>query len=212
VPAKSVSPIRVLCVDDHRIVREGLGLIISRQPDMQVVGSASSGEEALELFTRLQPDVTLMDLQLGAMSGVEAIRAIRAQAPAARVVVLTMYQGDEDIYRAIQAGAATYLLKDTLSDDLVRVVREVYAGKHSLTPDVVSRLAERAANPTLTPREIQVIELVSRGMRNKEIAASLGISEETAHVHVRNILTKLKVKDRSAAITVALRRGIIHLR
>lgn len=204
-------PIRVLCVEDHRIVREGLVLIVNRQPDMQVVGSASSGEESVDLFAKLRPDITLMDLQLGVMSGVDAIRAIRQQVASARIVVLTMYQGDEDIYRALQAGASTYLLKDTLSDDLVRVVREVHAGKHPVTPDVEARLAERAANPTLTPREIQVIELVSQGMRNKELAGALGISEETAHVHVRNILTKLKVKDRSAAITVALRRGIIHL-
>jgi two-component system NarL family response regulator len=204
--------IRVLCVDDHRIVREGLALIVNHQPDMEVVGSASSGEEAVERFMKLRPDITLMDLQLDGMSGVEAIRAIRKQAPNARIVVLTMYQGDEDIYRALQAGAATYILKDTLSDDLIRVVHEVHAGKHPVTPDVEARLAERAANPTLTPREIQVIELVSQGMRNKELAAELGISEETAHVHVRNILTKLKVKDRSAAITVAYRRGIIHLR
>jgi two-component system, NarL family, response regulator len=212
VPAPSPAPIRVLCVDDHRIVREGLALIVNHQPDMVVVGSASSGEEAVDLFMKLRPDVTLMDLQLGGMSGVEAIRAIRKQAPSARIVVLTMYQGDEDIYRALQAGAATYILKDTLSDDLIRVVQEVHAGKHPVMPDVEARLAERAANPTLTPREIQVIELVSQGMRNKELAAELGISEETAHVHVRNILTKLKVKDRSAAITVAYRRGIIHLR
>jgi two-component system NarL family response regulator len=206
------APIRVLCVDDHRIVREGLALIVNHQPDMEVVGSASSGEESVELFMKLRPDITLMDLQLGGMSGVEAIRAIRKQAANARIVVLTMYQGDEDIYRALQAGAATYILKDTLSDDLIRVVHEVHAGKHPVMPDVEARLAERAANPTLTPREIQVIELVSQGMRNKELAAELGISEETAHVHVRNILTKLKVKDRSAAITVAYRRGIIHLR
>jgi len=212
VPAPLPAPIRVLCVDDHRIVREGLALIVNHQPDMVVVGSASSGEEAVELFMKLRPDVTLMDLQLGGMSGVEAIRAIRKQAPNARIVVLTMYQGDEDIYRALQAGAATYILKDTLSDDLIRVVQEVHEGKHPVMPDVEARLAERAANPTLTPREIQVIELVSQGMRNKELAAELGISEETAHVHVRNILTKLKVKDRSAAITVAYRRGIIHLR
>jgi DNA-binding NarL/FixJ family response regulator len=206
------SRIRVLCVDDHRIVREGLALIVNHQPDMEVVGSASSGEEAVERFMKLRPDITLMDLQLDGMSGVEAIRAIRKQAANARIVVLTMYQGDEDIYRALQAGAATYILKDTLSDDLIRVVHEVHAGKHPVMPDVEARLAERAANPTLTPREIQVIELVSQGMRNKELAAELGISEETAHVHVRNILTKLKVKDRSAAITVAYRRGIIHLR
>lgn len=207
----STPRIKVLCVDDHRIVREGLTLIIGRQPDMEVVGSASSGEESVQLFGRLRPDVTLMDLQLGSMSGVQAIRSIRRLAPAARIVVLTMFQGDEDIYRALEAGAATYLLKDTLSDDLVRVVREVHAGEHPVTPNVEARLAERAAGPTLTPREVQVMELVSQGMRNKELAAALGISEETAHVHVRNILAKLKVQDRSAAITVALRRGIIHL-
>lgn len=203
--------IRVLCVDDHRIVREGIALIIERQPDMEVVASAASGEEAIELFRRHRPDVTLMDLQLGGLSGVDAIRAIRQHAPTARIVVLTMYQGDEDIFRALQAGAATYLLKDTLSDDLIRVVRDVYAGKPTLGADVEARLAERAAGPTLTPREIQVMELVSQGMRNKEIAAALGISEETAQVHVKNILAKLKVKDRSAAINVALRRGIIHI-
>jgi two-component system NarL family response regulator len=205
------SKIRVLCVDDHRIVREGLTLILGRQSDIEVVGSASSGKEAVDLFRRLQPDVTLMDLQLGEMSGVEAIRAIRQHAPAARIVVLTMYQGDEDIYRAFEAGAVTYLLKDTLSDDLVRVVRLVHAGEQPMIPGVVARLAERAANPTLTSRETQVIELIAQGLRNKEIGVSLGISEETAHVHVRNILAKLKVKDRSAAINVALRRGIIHI-
>jgi two-component system NarL family response regulator len=203
--------IRILCVDDHQIVREGIELIINRQPDMEVVASATSGEEAIELFRRHRPDVTLMDIQLGRMNGVEAIRQIRRHAPAARIIVLTIYQGDEDIFRALQAGAATYLLKDTLSDDLIRVVREVYAGKRALGADVEARLAERAANPTLTPREIQVMELVARGMRNKEIAAALGISEETAQVHVKNILAKLKVKDRSAAINVALRRGIIHI-
>jgi DNA-binding NarL/FixJ family response regulator len=203
--------IRVLCVDDHRIVREGLSLIIGRQPDMDVVGLAASGEEAVELFLRLTPDVTLMDLQLGTMGGVEAIRVIRHHDPGARIVVLTMYQGDEDIYRALEAGASTYLLKDTLSDDLVRVVRQVHAGDHPIMPSVEARLAERAAGPTLTRREVQVIELISQGMRNKEIAASLGISEETAHVHVRNILAKLRVKDRSGAINVALRRGIIHI-
>jgi two-component system NarL family response regulator len=203
--------IRVLCVDDHRIVREGLGLIINRQTDMEVVAAAASGEESVIEFQRCHPDVTLMDLQLRGMSGVEAIRAIRRLNRDARIVVLTMYQGDEDIFRALDAGATTYLLKDTLSDDLVRVVREVHAGEHSLRPEVEERLAERAAGPTLTPRELEVIELIALGMRNKEIAGSLGISEETAQVHVKHILAKLKVKDRSAAITVALKRGIIHL-
>jgi two-component system NarL family response regulator len=204
--------IRVLCVDDHRIVREGIALIISRQPDMEVVASAASGEEAIELFRQHQPDVTLMDLQLGTMGGVEAIRAIRRESPGARIVVLTMYQGDEDIFRALDAGAATYLLKDMLSDDLLRVVREVHSGSQPIRPEVEALLAKRAAGSTLTNREVEVIDLIAQGMRNKEIAASLGISEETAQVHVKHILAKLKVKDRSAAITVALRRGIIHLR
>jgi two-component system NarL family response regulator len=204
--------IRVLCVDDHRIVREGIALIIARQPDMTVVGAAATGEEAVVLFDEHRPDVTLMDLQLGKMSGVEAIRAIRRRDNGARIVVLTMYHGDEDIHRALEAGATMYLLKDTLSDDLIRVVREVHAGRTpSIGPDVQARLAERAAGPTLTPREIQVVELISRGMRNKEIAAALGITEETAQVHVKNILAKLKVQDRTAAINVALRRGIIHI-
>ena len=203
--------IRVMCVDDHRIVREGISLIIDRQPDMEVVGSAASGEESVELFQRCRPDVTLMDLQLRSMSGVEAIRAIRRQDADARIVVLTMYSGDEDIHRALEAGAATYLLKDTLSDDLIRVVREVHEGKQPIGADVEARLAERAGRPRLTSREVQVLELIAQGMRNKEIAAALGISEETAQVHVKNILAKLKVKDRTAAVNVALRRGIIHL-
>jgi len=208
-----MSPIRVLCVDDHRIVREGIALIIERQPDMEVVGSAATGEEAVELFRRRQPDVTLMDLQLGQMSGVEAIRAIRRESPQARIVALTMYQGDEDIHRALEAGAIAYLLKDSLSDDLIRVVREVHAGQQpDFTADIKARLAERAARPTLTPREQQVVELISLGMRNKEIAAALGISEETAQVHVKNILAKLDAKDRTAAVNVALKRGIIHIR
>lgn len=203
--------IRVLCVDDHRIVREGITLIISRQPDMEVVASAASGEESIDLHRQYRPDVTLMDLQLGGMSGVDAIRSIRRENPGARIVVLTMYQGDEDIFRALEAGASTYLLKDTLSDDLLRVVREVYAGNQPIRPEVEALLAKRAAGATLTNREIEVIDLIAQGMRNKEIAATLGISEETAQVHVKHILAKLKVKDRSAAITVALKRGIIHL-
>jgi two-component system NarL family response regulator len=141
---------------------------------------------------------------------VEAIRAIRRLDKNARIVVLTMYQGDEDIYRAVEAGAATYLLKDMLADDLIRVVREVHAGERPVSPSVQALLSERAGRPTLTPREVQVVELIAQGMRNKEIAVSLGISEETAQVHVRNILAKLKVQDRTAVIQVAVRRGIIH--
>jgi DNA-binding NarL/FixJ family response regulator len=204
--------IRVLCVDDHRIVREGIGLIIARQPDMEVVGSAATGEEAVAVFTRERPDVTLMDLQLPTMSGLEAIHAIRREDADARIIVLTMYQGDEDIHRALTAGATTYLLKDTLSDDLIRFVREVHAGRRPIRPDVKARLDERATQPTLTPREVQVMELVSEGKRNKEIAVRLGISEETVQVHLKNIFAKLKVGERTAAVNVAIRRGIVHIK
>ena len=205
------SSIRVLCVDDHRIVREGIALIISREPDMTVVGSAATAPEAVAQFKRHRPDVTLMDLRLGVTSGIQAIQAIRRDHPDARIVVLTMYQGDEDIHQALAAGAATYLLKDTLSDDLIRVVREVHAGGHPIGPDVRARLDDRAANPTLTPREIEVLKLVSQGKRNKEIAALLGISEETVPVHLKHVFAKLKVNERTAAINVALRRGIVHI-
>ena len=203
--------IRILCVDDHRIVREGLALIIGRQPDMVVVGAASSGEEAVEMFTRVKPDITLMDLNLRGMSGLDAIKAIRRHDARARLVVLTMHNGEEYIHRALEAGAASYVLKDTLSDNLVGTIRDVYEGRRTLAPDVEARLAERAGNAHLTPREVQVIELISQGMRNKEIAATLGISFETAQVHVKNILAKLKVQDRTAAVSVAVRRGIIQL-
>jgi len=205
-------PIRVLCVDDHRIVREGIGLIIARQPDMEVVGSAATGEEAVALFKRERPDVTLMDLQLSTMSGLEAIQAIRREDADARIIVLTMYQGDEDIHRALTAGATTYLLKDTLSDDLIRFVREVHAGRRPIRADVKARLDERATQPTLTPREVQVMELVSEGRRNKEIAVLLGISEETVQVHLKNIFAKLKVGERTAAVNIAIRRGIVHIK
>lgn len=205
--------VRVMCVDDHRIVREGIALIIGREPDMVVVGCAASGEEAVALFKSERPDVTLMDLQLGSMSGVEAIRAIRHEDPAARVVVLTMSRGDEDVYRALQAGAATYLLKDTAFEDLVRTVRDVHAGvQPEFSADVKAQLVQRAGKPVLTPRELEVLELLRRGLRNREIAASLGISEETVQSHVKNLLAKLDVPDRTAAIDVALRRGILHFR
>ena len=198
-------------MDDHRLVREGIALIINREPDMHVVGAASTGEEAVEIFQRTQPDITLMDLQLGEMSGVEAIRAIRAESPGARIIVLTMYHGNEDIYRAMQAGATTYLVKNMLSDDLIRVVREVYAGERPMSADVEEKLQERARQPALTARELQVLELVAQGLRNKEIAARLEISDETVGVHVKNLLSKLNATDRTAAVSVAVRRGIIRL-
>jgi len=210
-PAASTPKIRVLCVDDHSIVREGIALIINRQPDMEVVASTASGNEAIDLFRQLKPDIVLMDLRLQGLSGTAAIQEIRRTDREARIVVLTMFDGDEDIHRALQAGAATYLLKDTLSDDLIRVVREVHSGKRPVPEGVQARLAERSAHPTLTPREVEVITLVTQGLRNKEIAASLGISEGTVTVHLKSIFAKLGVNDRTAAVKVALRRGIVHI-
>jgi two-component system NarL family response regulator len=207
-----VSPsIRLLCVDDHRVMLDGLSLLISRQPDMEVVAKATLGEQAVELFMSHRPDVTLMDLQLPAMTGLEAIRAIRSKAPDAKIVVLTMYQGDEDIFRSLEAGAAAYVLKDALSDHLVTVIRDVHNGNRAIPAELAQRLAARRAQPSLTPREVDVIRLIAQGLRNKEIGVALGISEWTAKVHVKNILAKLKVNDRAAVIQIALRRGIIHL-
>lgn len=207
----SSRPIRVLPVDDHRVVLDGLSLLIGRQPDMEVVASATSGEQAVDLFREHRPDVTLMDLQLPTMSGIEAIQQICSEDPNARIVVLTMYSGDEDICQALEAGAATYLLKDALSEDLVRVIREVHSGERPIPTEVAARLEVRKTQPSLTPREVDVVRLIAQGMRNKEIAVALGISEETAKVHVKNILAKLNVNDRTAVIPVALRRGIIHI-
>ncbi|MEP7305507.1 MAG: response regulator transcription factor [Acidobacteriota bacterium] len=203
--------IRVLCVDDHRLMREGIVHIVGLQPDIKVVAEASNGEEAVEQFLRHRPDVTLMDLQLPRMNGLQAIRAIRHDEPDARVVVLTMYHGDEDIYRALQAGAAGYLLKDTVPEDLVRVIREVHGGKRAIPPDVERALALRATQPALTFREFQVLELLATGKRNKEIAADLGISSDTARAHIKSIFIKFNVHDRTAALAEALRRGMIHI-
>jgi DNA-binding NarL/FixJ family response regulator len=203
--------IRVLCVDDHRVVLDGLTLLLSRESDMEVVGRATTGEQAVDLYREHRPDVVLMDLQMPGAGGVAAIRTIRGEFPDARIVVLTMYQGEEDIFRALEAGASSYLLKDSLSDDLIHVVRQVHSGQPALSNDVHTMLAHRAAQPVLTPREIQVVQLIAKGLRNKEIGVALNVSEETAKMHVKNILSKLKVNDRSAVIAVAVRRGILHI-
>ena len=205
------APIRLLVVDDHRLLREGLARIITVQPDMTVVAEANNGDEAVEQFTRHRPDVTVMDLQLPILSGLEAIRAIRDLDPMARIVVLTMYDGEEDIFQAFQAGAMAYLLKDTVADDLVRVLRAVHAGERVVPPDILAALEARASQPALTTRELQVLELLATGKRNKEIAAVLGMSNDTASAHVKNIFQKFKVHDRTAAMAEALRRGIIHI-
>ena len=204
--------IRVLCVDDHALVREGIELVISRQPDMQLIGSVATGEDAIEFFRTQNPDVTLMDLQLATISGADAIVGIRRIRPDARVIVLTMYDSEEHIHRAISAGAITYLLKDTLSADLVRVIREVHAGGRPVARDVQAVLQARAGHQPLTAREVQIMELVAKGQRNKEIAGSLSISEETVITHLKNIFTKLQVNDRTAALIVAIQRGFVHVR
>jgi DNA-binding NarL/FixJ family response regulator len=209
--ANATRPITVLCVDDHRIVREGLRMIINGEPDMTVVDAVATGGDAVAGYRRHAPDITLMDLRLPDMSGVDAIRSIRELDHDARIIVLTMYQGDEDIHQALGAGASTYLLKDTLADDLPRIVREVHAGHRRLPADVQAKLLERAANPTLTSREIEVMKLVAAGRRDKEIAIALSISNQTVRVHVKNIFAKLGVGDRTEAMNVAIRRGIIHI-
>jgi len=203
--------IRVLCVDDHRLMREGVAKIVGVQPDMEVVAEASNGDQAVAQFLASRPDVTLMDLQLPVTSGPEAIRRIRQLDDCARIIALTMYRGDEDIHRAFEAGAMGYVLKDTISDDLIHVIREVHAGRRVVAPDIQQALDERARHPALSLRERQVPELVAEGMRNKEIAAALGISTDTTGMHVKNIYTKLDVHDRTAAVAKAIRRGIIRI-
>jgi DNA-binding NarL/FixJ family response regulator len=192
--------IRVVCVDDHPMIIEGLAAVINRQVDMVAVGSAGSVSEAIAVFDRERPDVMLMDLRLGDANGVEAIRAIRAKHPSARIVVLTVCQGDEDV------------LKEEFSEQLVRVIREAHSGEVvQMRPELEERLAKRASEPSLTAREIEVLQLVSLGLRNKEIGAVLGVAEDTARVHVKNILAKLHVNDRTAAVNVGIRRGFIRL-
>jgi len=209
---KPSSKIRVMCVDDHPVVREGLTRRLAIERDMTMIAAASTGEEALPLFDQHKPDITLMDLNLPGMSGLETVVALRKRDPQARIIVLTMYDGDEDIHRALAAGAAAYVLKTTVSDELVDVIRQVHAGARPMSSDVAAQLSARAESPSITARENEVLRLMAQGMRNKEIAASLQITEDTVEVHAKKIFTKLNVRDRTAAVTVALRRGIIHLK
>jgi DNA-binding NarL/FixJ family response regulator len=206
------APIRVLVVDDYAIVRKGLEAVIRPESDMQVVATTGTGRKAVELFASLRPDVTIMDLSLTLeMTGIQAIQAIRAEFPDARIIVLSAYKGDEDIFRALQAGAVTYLLKETLGDDLIPIIREVHAGGGPIPPEVGRKLADRVTQAALTVREIEVLELVAKGMRNKEIGASLHISTQTAEGHLKSILLKLNVHDRTEAVTVAVRRGFLRM-
>jgi two-component system NarL family response regulator len=203
--------IRILLIDDHPMIRAGLTATIEPEADMTVVASAANGREGLKQFRQHQPDITLMDLRMPDMGGVETIRAIRAEFPAARIIVLSTYQGDEDIYRALEAGAVTYLLKDMIAEKMMGVIRDVAAGGRPILPEVAQRLTDRMFQTALTTREIEVLGLVARGKRNKEIAADLKISDETVEGHVKKILAKLSVHDRTEAVAVAIRRGIVHL-
>jgi two-component system NarL family response regulator len=202
--------IRLLVVDDHHIVRRGLVSLINSEPDMSVIAEAGDGQQAIDLFRQHKPDVTLMDLRLPVLSGVEATTAIRKEFPAARIIVLTTFDGDEDIYRALQAGAAGYLLKDMFSEELLEAIRAVYTGLKRIPAAVAERLAGRIGGPDLTARELDVLKLIVKGNSNKDISATLGISEATVKTHINNILTKLGVVDRTQAATTALQRGIVH--
>jgi two-component system NarL family response regulator len=204
-------PIRILIVDDHPMIRSGLEATLAPEPDITVVATASNGREGIELYRQHQPDVMLTDLKMPELGGVDAIRTIRGEFPSAKIIVLSTYQGDEDIFRALDAGAVTYLLKDTPGLTLVDTIREVARGGRPIPPEIAQQLTSRMFQAKLTEREIEVLNLLAQGMRNKEIAASLGISDETAQGHVKNILAKLSVHDRTEAVAVAIRRGFVHL-
>jgi len=205
------SQIRILAVDDHALVREGIAGLIGVQPDMVLAGEASTGREAIQQFRALQPDVTLMDLQMPEMNGIEALIAIRNEFPDAKVIVLTTYSGDMQILRALKAGAQGYLLKNTLHKELLQTIRAVHAGKKSLSPEASYEIAEHATDDALTPAEIAVLRLIAAGNANKQIADQLSITEETVKSRVKNILSKLGANDRTHAAMIGLKRGIIEL-
>jgi DNA-binding NarL/FixJ family response regulator len=203
--------IRVLAVDDHPLLREGIAALIGSEEDMELVGEASNGREALDLFRKYQPDITLMDLRMPEMNGIDAIGAIRGEFLDARIIVLTSHPGDVQVSRALKAGARGYLLKGMLRKELPETIRAVYAGHKRLSSEAAAEIAEHAIDDALTPREIDVLRLVAAGNANKEIGAQLSLTEVTVKTHVKNILAKLGANDRTHAVTIALKRGIIDL-
>ena len=203
--------IRILSVDDHPLLQEGIAAMIKNQPDMLLVAEASNGREALQVFREHRPDVTLMDLRLPDMSGIDAMIAIRSEFAEARVLILTTFEGDVEIHRALQAGARGYLLKSMPPRELLEGIRQVHAGKKRIPPEIVAQLAEHLSDEGLTPREVEVLKQVAGGNRNRDIADRLFISEETVKVHVKHIMEKLGASDRTDAVAIALRRGIIQL-
>jgi DNA-binding NarL/FixJ family response regulator len=204
------SPIQILSVDDHPLIRQGVAGLVGSQNDMNVIAEAANGREAIQQFHRHRPDITLMDLQMPEMSGLDAIIAIRGEFPEARIIVLTTYAGDVQALRALKAGARAYLLKDSLHKELLATIRAVQAGKKSMSPEVSFQLAEHATDDALTPAEVRVLRLIAEGNANKEIAAQLSTSEDTVKGQVRNILSKLGAKDRTHAAMIGLKRGIIE--
>jgi len=209
--SSEAGPIRILTVDDHFLVRQGIAGLVALHPEMTVVAEAENGREGVQQFRAHHPDVTLMDMQMPEMSGLDAIIAIRGEFPEARIIVLTTYDGDAQALRALKAGARAYLLKNALRRELLDAIRAVHAGRKALSPEVSSGLAEHAADDALTPAEIRVLKLIAEGNANKEIAALLSLSEETVKSQVRNMLSKLGAKDRTHAAMIGLKRGIIAL-
>jgi DNA-binding NarL/FixJ family response regulator len=203
--------IRILCVDDHPLVRKGIASILANEADMELVAEANDGREAVALFKELKPDVVLMDLRMPELDGTTATRLIRQEAPDARIIALTSYDGDQDIYRALEAGVRGYILKEMVHTEVVRAIRTVHSGKRLMPQEVAERLSEYFPQVALTPREVEVLGCVAKGMANKEIATKLGTASGTVKMHIQNILAKLGASDRTHAVTIAMERGILYL-